>query len=238
MRITFVHPSIGRRPGENYMRTWQMESLPVAALSALTPDDVETRFYDDRMEPVAYDEPADLVAIPVETYTAKRAYQIASEYRRRGVPVVMGGFHATLMPQEVSRYAEATVMGEAEAIWPEIVDDARHGTLKPPFARRCSFRPLRLSGQAIPAARPGRDRTRLPLPMRILRHPDLLQPDASPPSGRRDHRRTSSHKARAQAVLLRRRQFRGKHSRSARTGGGDRTTRYPLGDPDECRCRP
>ncbi|MCG6859200.1 MAG: B12-binding domain-containing radical SAM protein [Salaquimonas sp.] len=130
MRITFVHPSIGRRPGENYMRTWQMESLPVAALSALTPDDVETRFYDDRMEPVAYDEPADLVAIPVETYTAKRAYQIASEYRRRGVPVVMGGFHATLMPQEVSRYAEATVMGEAEAIWPEIVDDARHGTLK------------------------------------------------------------------------------------------------------------
>ena len=53
------------------------------------------------METIPFDEPTDLVAIPVETYTAKRAYQIASEYRRRGVPVVMGGFHATLMPDEV-----------------------------------------------------------------------------------------------------------------------------------------
>ena len=55
------------------------------------------------MEPIPFDEPTDLVAIPVETYTAKRAYQIASEYRRRGVPVVMGGFHATLAPEEVAR---------------------------------------------------------------------------------------------------------------------------------------
>lgn len=130
MRVTFVHPSIGRRPGERYMRTWQMESLPVAALAALTPGDVETRFFDDRMEAIRFDEPTDLVAIPVETYTAKRAYQIASEYRRRGVPVAMGGFHATLLPAEVSQYAEATVVGEAEASWPELVDDARHGRLK------------------------------------------------------------------------------------------------------------
>ena len=72
------------------------------------------RFYDDRMEAIPFDEPTDLVAIPVETYTAKRAYQIASEYRRRGVPVVMGGFHATLVPDEVARYAESVVVGEAE----------------------------------------------------------------------------------------------------------------------------
>ncbi|NJM83852.1 MAG: B12-binding domain-containing radical SAM protein [Tabrizicola sp.] len=130
MKITFVHPSIGRRKGEDYMRTWQMESLPVAALKALTPPAVQTAFYDDRMEPVAFDAPTDLVAIPVETYTAKRAYQIATEYRRRRVPVVMGGFHATLMPDEVAEYADAVVIGEAEAIWPEVVDDARHGRLK------------------------------------------------------------------------------------------------------------
>ena len=130
MRITFVHPSIGRRAGEAYMRTWQMESLPIAALAALTPADVETVFHDDRMEPIAFDAPTDLVAIPVETYTAKRAYQIASEFRARGVPVVMGGFHATLMPDEVAQYAEAVVVGEAEAAWPQVVDDARHGTLQ------------------------------------------------------------------------------------------------------------
>ncbi len=130
MKLTLVHPCIGRRPGQKYIRTWQMESLPAATLAGLTPKDVEVRFYDDRMEVIPFDEPTDLVAISVETYTAKRAYQIASEYRRRGVPVVMGGFHATLCPDEVSRYAEAVVCGEAESLWPEVVDDARHGRLK------------------------------------------------------------------------------------------------------------
>jgi radical SAM superfamily enzyme YgiQ (UPF0313 family) len=130
MRLTFVHPAIGHRPGKSYMRTWQMESLPIAALAGLTPKDVETSFFDDRMEDIDFDQPADLVAIPVETYTAKRAYQIASEYRRRGVPVVMGGFHATLAPDEVAQYAEAVVTGEAEPIWNEVIDDARCGRLR------------------------------------------------------------------------------------------------------------
>ena len=58
----------------------------------------------------------------VETYTAKRAYQIASEYRRRGVPVVMGGFHPTLVPDETSEYAESIVVGEAEGLWPEVIE--------------------------------------------------------------------------------------------------------------------
>jgi radical SAM superfamily enzyme YgiQ (UPF0313 family) len=130
MRLTFVHPAIGHRAGESYIRTWQMESLPVAVLDGLTPRDVETSFYDDRMEAIPFDAPTDAVAIPIETYTAARAYQIASEYRRRGVPVVMGGFHATLVPDEVARYADAVVTGEAEGIWAEVIDDLRHGTLK------------------------------------------------------------------------------------------------------------
>lgn len=134
MKVTFIHPSIGRRSGENYMRTWQMESLPIAALKALTPDHVETAFYDDRMEKIEFDDPTDLVAITIETYTAKRAYQIASEYRSRGVPVVMGGFHATLMPDEVAEFADAIVVGESESAWPEVIDDACHGTLKPRYS--------------------------------------------------------------------------------------------------------
>ena len=80
-------------------------NLSMPTLAGLTPRDVSVRFYDDRMEVIPFDEPADLVAISVETYTAKRAYQIASEYRRRGVPVVMGGFHPSLCPDEVARYA-------------------------------------------------------------------------------------------------------------------------------------
>jgi radical SAM superfamily enzyme YgiQ (UPF0313 family) len=130
MKLTLIHPCIGRRPGERYIRTWQMEPLPPAALAGLTPGDVEIRFYDDRLEAIPYDEPTDLVAISVETYTAKRAYQIASEFRRRKVPVVMGGFHAMLCPEEVANYAESVVVGEAEELWPRVLDDARHRTLQ------------------------------------------------------------------------------------------------------------
>jgi radical SAM superfamily enzyme YgiQ (UPF0313 family) len=134
MRLTLVHPAMGHRPGVDYMRTWQMEPLPIAVLSALTPKDVEIAFYDDRMERIDFDRPTDLVAIPIETYTAKRAYQIASEFRSRGVPVVMGGFHATLMTDEVKEYAEAVVVGEAEDIWTQVIDDARSGRLQPIYS--------------------------------------------------------------------------------------------------------
>lgn len=130
MRLTIIHPCIGRRPGEKYIRTWQMEPLPAATLAGLTPRDIEVKFYDDRMEVIPFDEPTDIVAISVETYTAKRAYQISSEYRKRKVPVVMGGFHPTLCPEEVAQYAEAVVCGEAEVLWPRVIDDAQHGRLE------------------------------------------------------------------------------------------------------------
>lgn len=130
MRLTLVLPAIGRRPGVDYMRTWQMEPLAIAALAGLTPRDVEISFFDDRMEAIDFDRPTDLVAIPIETYTARRGYQIASEFRRRRVPVVMGGFHATLAPDEVARYAETVVVGEAEGVWADVIEDARSGRLK------------------------------------------------------------------------------------------------------------
>jgi radical SAM superfamily enzyme YgiQ (UPF0313 family) len=132
MRLTLVHPCIGRRQGQPYIRTWQMEPLAPATLAGLTPRDRDTeiRFYDDRTESIPFDEPTDLVAMSVETYTAKRSYQIASEYRRRGVPVVMGGFHPTLVPEEVSEYAESIVIGEAEKLWPEVLSDFRNGCLQ------------------------------------------------------------------------------------------------------------
>src|SRR5215212_875013 len=133
MRLTLIHPCIGRRIGTKYIRTWQMEPLAPAVLAGLTPRDVDVKFYDDRMEEIPYDEPTDLVAISVETYTARRAYEIATEYRRRGVPVVMGGFHATLVPDEVAEYAESVVIGEAEGLWPQVIEDARAGRLQPVY---------------------------------------------------------------------------------------------------------
>jgi radical SAM superfamily enzyme YgiQ (UPF0313 family) len=134
VRLTLIHPCIGRHAGDQrYIRSWQMEPLAPAVLAGLTPPDVQVRFYDDRLERIPYDEPTDLVAISVETYTATRSYQIASEFRRRSVPVVMGGFHATLCTQEVMRYADAVVIGEAESVWHELLDDFRHRALRPVY---------------------------------------------------------------------------------------------------------
>ena len=145
MRLTLVHPCIGRKRGQRYIRTWQMEPLPPAQIAALTPAHVDVRFFDDRMERIDFDEPTDLVAMSVETYTARRAYQIASEYRKRGVPVVMGGFHATLRTEEVMRFAEAVVVGEAEETWPRVVEDFRAGRLRRVYraARRPDLKGVR-----------------------------------------------------------------------------------------------
>jgi len=130
MRLTLIYPCMGRRPGRSYVRSWQMEPLPTAQIAGLTPRGIDVRFWDDRMEDIPYDDPTDLVAITVETYTAKRAYQIATQYRRRGVPVVMGGFHPTLVPEEVVEWAEAVVVGEAEATWPQVLADFQRGQLQ------------------------------------------------------------------------------------------------------------
>jgi radical SAM superfamily enzyme YgiQ (UPF0313 family) len=130
MRLSLIYPSIGHARDRSHLRSWQMEPLPMAALAGLTPPEVELRFHDDRMETIPYDEPTDAVAISVETYTARRAYQIAGQFRRRGVPVILGGFHPSLVPEEAERFGEAIILGEAESLWAEVIDDLAHGTLK------------------------------------------------------------------------------------------------------------
>src|SRR5688572_31597497 len=107
-----------------------MEPLVFAILKSLTPPDVEVALHDERLEPIPYDEATDLVAMTVETFTARRAYQIANEFRARGVPVVMGGYHPTFLPQEALQFADAVVIGDAEGVWEQVVRDAREGTLQ------------------------------------------------------------------------------------------------------------
>ncbi len=148
MRLTLIHPCIGRRIGQPPIRSWQMEPLAPAVISALTPREVERVFYNDILERIPFDEPTDLVAMNVEAYTARRAYQIASEYRKRNVPVVMGGVHASLCPEDVAQYADAVVIGEAEEIWETVLADADRGALQtfyraPQRARRPHAHPDR-----------------------------------------------------------------------------------------------
>lgn len=130
MRITFIKPNIGRREHSLYVDEARMEPLMLGVLAGLTPPDVETVLYDDRMESIPYDEATDLAAITVETYTARRAYEIADEYRQRGVPVILGGMHVTLLPDECAENADSLFLGDAETMWAQVVEDVRNKTLK------------------------------------------------------------------------------------------------------------
>jgi radical SAM superfamily enzyme YgiQ (UPF0313 family) len=133
MRITLIYPSVGRKENRPYVRAWQMQPLSMAVLASLMPPEVEVRFYDDRLEEIPFDEPTDLVAMSVETFTALRAYKIARAFRARGVPVVLGGYHVTLLPEEAGREADAIVVGDAEPVWPQLLDDACRHRLQPVY---------------------------------------------------------------------------------------------------------
>ena len=133
MRITFIKPNIGRMESGPYVDEGRMEPLNLGVLAALTPPDVEVKLYDDRMEPIPYDEPTDLVGITTETYNARRSYEICAEYRKRGVPVIMGGVHPVLLGEEAEQHADSLFLGDAETMWAEVVEDARQHRLKPVY---------------------------------------------------------------------------------------------------------
>jgi radical SAM superfamily enzyme YgiQ (UPF0313 family) len=110
-------------------------------IAALTPSGHTVSHTDEVTEPVRFDVPADIVAITAPTPSAPHAYGLAREFRRRGVPVVIGGPHATALPDEAARHADAVAVGEAEDTWPRILNDARHGQLEPLYVstRRASL---------------------------------------------------------------------------------------------------
>ncbi len=136
MKLTLIKPNIGRMGHSLYVDEGRMQPLQLGVLAALTPPDVEVTLVDDRMEDVPYDEATDLVAMTVETFTARRAYEISAEYRRRGVPVVLGGFHPTLAPDEAAAHADAIYTGDAEDLWPQVIDDAKRSALERHYVGR------------------------------------------------------------------------------------------------------
>jgi len=105
-------------------------NLAFPILAALSPPDVEITFTDDLLTPINLEKglkEVDLVGITVLTKTALRAYEIADAYRKKGIPVVLGGIHPTALPEEAKRHADSVVMGEAEEVWPCLIEDFRTG---------------------------------------------------------------------------------------------------------------
>jgi radical SAM superfamily enzyme YgiQ (UPF0313 family) len=126
-----VQPSRIQADGSVYKHTrrWLL-GMTLPYLAALTPSGIDVKIKDDLYEDVPFDEPCDLVGLTCMSHQASRAYQIADEFRRRGKAVVIGGFHATLAPEEALQHADAVVVGEAEGVWNRLLEDAASGRLR------------------------------------------------------------------------------------------------------------
>ena len=108
-----------------------LPSLSLLTLAALTPPDIDVSYHEiaDVNERSIPRGDFGLVAISTMTAQAPEAYEVARRFRAAGVPVVMGGLHATALPDEVLEHCDAVVVGEGEPLWPHVVEDARRGRL-------------------------------------------------------------------------------------------------------------
>jgi len=113
-----------------HRRLIRFPQLTMPLLAAWTPAHWEVGHTDEIIQRVDFNKRVDLVGITANTPAAPHAYMLAREFRRRGVAVVIGGPHATLMPDEVAQYADATVIGEGELVWPRLLADFERGELK------------------------------------------------------------------------------------------------------------
>ncbi|RIX47523.1 MAG: radical SAM protein [Rhodocyclales bacterium GT-UBC] len=124
MNIILIRPNMG-----DYRSADAMPPLAMGILAARASRH-QVRFFDDKAEAIPPGLEADLVALSVETFTARRAYQIADDFRRRGIPVVMGGYHPTFLPEEALQHADTIVTGDAEGAWERLLEDAAKGRLQ------------------------------------------------------------------------------------------------------------
>jgi radical SAM superfamily enzyme YgiQ (UPF0313 family) len=103
--------------------------LGLATNASYIPDRYDVMIVDENVKQAKYNG-ADLVAVTTNTITARRAYRLCEEFREKGVPIVLGGIHPSVMPEEASRYADAVVVGNGENVWEELLEDFERDRLK------------------------------------------------------------------------------------------------------------
>ena len=130
MRILLVKPRWFVQDGVyRFLTHVTFQPLHLGILAALSAGH-EVNVIDQDWDEIPFDEAFDLVGITVTTFSSQRAFGIADAFRRRGVRVALGGVHACLMPEECLEHADAIVCGEAEYVWPQLLQDAAAGTLQ------------------------------------------------------------------------------------------------------------
>lgn len=115
--------------------------LALTILAALTGEEWKISIIDENVDAIDFSDLPDLVAISIMTPLAKRGYEIADAFRGKGVSVVLGGIHPTMMKDEAKTHADSVVMGEAEETWPLVLSDFKRGNLQPFYesANFCSL---------------------------------------------------------------------------------------------------
>ena len=135
MKVLLIAPTSGKwkQASKSKLfngRTFRFSLLSLLSLAAVTPEDVSVKVVDEQIEDIPWNEQFDLVGITCMTALAPRAYEIAANFRAKKIPVVLGGVHPTLCPDDAIKHADAIVVGDAEGIWEKVINDARKGTLK------------------------------------------------------------------------------------------------------------
>lgn len=126
-RLLLIYPATHKL---GWARYFQLPSLSLKQVAAATPASWEVVLADEVHGKIPFDEDFTLVGITSMTHQALRAYEIADAFRARGVPVVLGGIHPTVLPEEAGVHADAVVIGEAEPVWETLLDDLLAGRLR------------------------------------------------------------------------------------------------------------
>jgi radical SAM superfamily enzyme YgiQ (UPF0313 family) len=129
MRILLISP---RSEYPEAVPGWILiPQLSLKILKALSPNGKQVMIVEEDSAAIPQSGKWDLVGISVMTATASRAYKLARDFRNQGAKVILGGIHPSVLPEEASQHADAVVVGEAEGIWPSILEDASRGALQP-----------------------------------------------------------------------------------------------------------
>lgn len=143
MKIALISPKgpLYRHRGGIFKKSLRYQPLTLTTLASLVPSelDCELLLYDEGIEDVPLDLQADLIGMTVITGTARRAYELSAAYRQRGIRVVLGGPHVTLMPDEAQQHADAICVGYAEQSWPKLLHDFAAGCMQPRYRQGQDF---------------------------------------------------------------------------------------------------
>ena len=129
-KLILVNPVNLKRAGFSDSHSSRFPPLSLGLVAALTPADWDVEVIDENFDEFSFRN-ADLVGITAFTSAANRAYEIAAIYRKKNIPVIMGGIHASMCSEEALQFVDSVVIGEVETVWDKVIEDVISGQLKP-----------------------------------------------------------------------------------------------------------